>query len=170
MAMAAIRADIAQRQMTISALAEQMSWFVNNLKEDQIDTANATEEPLASTSPATLLSRNNGRNVSWGVLRGARLDDNVADNMDGWQTCLGLFCEQAGRRHGKRCSFEELWPIFDHLTKKLWLSYFGNVGDLGMSPNASNQRSPISCPGLNEQLHYSILPLDALLMELAERT
>ena len=64
MAMAAIRADIAQRQMTVSALAEQMCWFVNNLEEDQIDTANATEEPLASTSPATLLSRNNGRNVS----------------------------------------------------------------------------------------------------------
>ena len=54
--MAATQADLQQLQTTVGALAEQMSWFVERLKEDDdSEMADAgVVEPIASTSSADI--------------------------------------------------------------------------------------------------------------------
>ena len=51
--MLATPTDFQRLQMRVGALAEQTSWFIERLKEDDdSDTENATVEPIASTSSA----------------------------------------------------------------------------------------------------------------------
>ena len=75
---------------------------------------------------------------------------------------LGPFCEKARRRQDKRGCFE---AIFDNRTKNSGFQIL-EISEIWACP----PMLAISCSGLNEQLHCSILPLDAWLMELAEST
>ena len=85
--MAATQADFQQLQTTVSALAEQMSWFVDRLKED--DDSDLTDadigEPTASTSsaqPALDESNPNEVNVLTGLQQFYGASENVAAAID----------------------------------------------------------------------------------------
>ena len=85
--MAATQADFQQLQTTVSALAEQMSWFVDRLKGD--DDSELTDadivEPTASTSsaqPALDESNPNEVNVLTGLQQLYGASENVAAAID----------------------------------------------------------------------------------------
>ena len=90
MAMAATQADFQQLQTTGGALAEQMSWFVDRLKEDEDSeiTDDGIVEPIASTSsvqpgPAPdEITRENEVTVFTGLAQFYGESENVAADID----------------------------------------------------------------------------------------
>ena len=92
MAMAATQTDFQQLQTIVGALAEQMSWFVDRLKEDEdSDMTNAgIVEPIASTSsvqpgPAPTpddITRQNEVTVLTGLAQFYGESENVAADID----------------------------------------------------------------------------------------
>ena len=88
--MAATQADFQQLQTTVGTLAEQMSWFVERLKEDDdSEMADAgVVEPIASTSSAhpgsdpDEISRENEVTVLTGLAQFYGESENVAADID----------------------------------------------------------------------------------------
>ena len=87
-AMAATQADFQQLQTTVSALAEQMSWFVDRLKEDDdgelIPDADIVETTASTSSavPAPDESNRNEVNVLTGLQQFYGASENVAAAID----------------------------------------------------------------------------------------
>ena len=85
--MAATQADFQQLQTTVGALAEQMSWFVDRLKEDEdSDMTNAgIVDPTASTSsvqPGPAPDETNEVTVLTGLAQFYGESENVAADID----------------------------------------------------------------------------------------